>query len=312
MIETSDQIRGTYLRSGANALKALAAVAAVVLWGCGPRGPAPVVVQDDVGRSVALPDSVARVVTLAPSLTEMVFAAGGGSRLVAVSTADDFPPEVDDLQRLAAVPVNFEAVVGMSPDLVLMNAEVNRAEDADRLANLGVPAFVVATQGFDEVSADVRLIGTLLGTSQSANLQADLLQSAVDSLRSLTSNATRPRVLLLIGYNTLYAFGGNSYIHDVIHDAGGESITRDLQENPELNEEYVVTQNPDVIIVAGDETFRMADLVDAHPAFRGLTAVQNSRVHAIDADLLLRPGPRLVSGAYRLATVLHPDLFVRE
>lgn len=283
--------------------------------GCVRKAPGPRTVVDEMGRTVAVPDTILRVITLAPSLTELVFAAGAGQKLVAVSSADNFPPEITGLDRLDAHPVNFEAVVARQPDVVLLNAEVNRTADADRLAALGAPAFMTATQGIREVAADVQLLGRLLGTEEAANAQAALLVSAIDTLVSRTAQTPledRPSVLFLIGYNTLYAFGEGSYIHELIELAGGVSVTASLQQNPVLNEEFVLAEDPDYILISSNEAFRVADLVDAHPAFRDLAAVKSGNVRTITADHVLRPGPRLISGAYELATILHPELLSDE
>lgn len=267
---------------------------------------------DDLGRSLSLPDSVTRVISLAPNITEMIYAAGGGGRLVAVSTADDYPPEVNALIRLGALPVNFESIVALEPDLVLLNAEINQADDADRLGGLGVPAMILETSSLDGVIEDITTIGELLGTSDRATPQARLLRLAVDSLRIRTDSVSRPSVLFLIGFNTLYAFGRDSYINDVIAAAGGRSITAHLEHNPVLNEEFVIAENPDYIIVAADGSFAPDYLVSSHPSFADLTAVKMERVAGINADLVLRPGPRLINGAYQIANIIHSELFATD
>jgi iron complex transport system substrate-binding protein len=269
-------------------------------------------VTDDLGRSVALPDSITRVVSLAPNITEMIYAAGGGGRLVAVSTADDYPAEVNALARLDALPVNFESIIALEPDLVLLNAEINQPDDADRLVSLGVPAIILETSSLGGVIEDITTIGQILGTSDRANPQTRLLSLAVDSLRMRTASLERPSVLFLIGFNTLYAFGRDSYIHDVIAAAGGRSITEDLDRNPVLNEEFVITEDPDYIIVAADGSFVSDYLITSHPSFAGLTAVRTGRVAGIHADLVLRPGPRIINGAYQIANIIHHELFATE
>ncbi len=284
--------------------------AALLIAACSKGGPDGTVVTDQTGRTVQIPDTVARVVSLAPNVTELVFAAGSGSKLIAVTTADDFPPEIERLPKLDAVPVNFESVLALAPDVVLMNAEINKQDDADRLVELGVAAVMIGTESIDEVADDVRWLGALLNSEQAADQHAGMLQSAIDSLRSMTSSVqNKPRVLFLIGYNTLYAMGQGSHIHDVITTAGGISITAALRENPVLNEEYVLAEDPDYILVAGDGSFRPRDLTDAHPSFAQLTAVKNGHVEVVNADHVLRPGPRLISGTYAIAAILHPSLY---
>lgn len=269
-------------------------------------------IVDDAGRVVAVPSPVNSLVSLAPSITEMVYAAGGGNRMIAVTRSDDYPPQVNALTRLDAVPLNFESIVALQPDLVLMDAEVNRVEDADRLVALGIPAVMYETTSLNGVAEGLEAIGGVLGTTRQADLAAASFRFDVDSLRSLTAYVERPSVLFLIGYNTLYAYGRDSYVHDLIDVAGGTSLTSELQEDPVLNEEFVVASNPDVIIVASTEALSAANLTQAHPGFASLDAVTSNRVAAVDPDVVLRPGPRLVQGAFAIARILHPQLFGDE
>lgn len=266
-------------------------------------------VVDDLGRSVILNADPKRVVTLAPSLTEIVMAAGGTDRLVAVSNADNLP-ETETLGKVSALPVDFESILSHRPDLVFMLAGLNRIEDADRLADLGIPTFFVAVNSLDDVFADIRTVGRVLGTATAADQQASLLQEALHSITNMVpSSAARPRVLFLIGDKDLYSFGAGSYIHDVIAKAGGESITETIdQENALLSEEYVLTANPEVIVVAMGDEYNVNDLSANHPSWSTLSAIVNNRVVSIDPDIALRAGPRLVNAVTILVSRLHPEV----
>jgi ABC-type Fe3+-hydroxamate transport system substrate-binding protein len=285
-----------------------------VLAGCGEadRSPAPSTVTDALGRSVAPERPVERVVSLAPNLTEIAFAAGGGSRLVAVTTADDYPPAVDTLDRVSALPVDFEAVAAQNPDLVLATDQVNPPGDTETFEALDVPIYFFSFASLTDVFDAIRTTGALLGTEAAAADTARALERQVARLGRRTdalSPRERPRVLVLIGDDTLYSFGEGSYVHRLVELAGGRSVTDTLSTAaPTLSEEFVLTTRPDVIVGAWGADYDPARLLELHPTWDVVPAVQNDRVYSLPPSLLLRPGPRLVEGARRMAAHLHPDL----
>lgn len=256
---------------------------------------------------MTVPRPVERVVTLAPNLTEIVFAAGAGSKLVGVTTADDYPPAVDTLSRFSALPIDFEAITALRPDLVLATDQVNTPNDAATFAALDIPVYFFSFTTLDDVLANIRTVGRLFDTRARATTAADSLSASIDSLRARMAGVDRPRVLFLIGDDTLYAFGAQSYIHTLIALAGGQSITANLDVRaPTLSEEYVLTQRPDVIIGAFGADYDPGQLVTLHPSWDVVPALQNGRVYSINPNLVLRPGPRLVEGAWQMARRLHP------
>ncbi len=266
---------------------------------------------DDLGRTVALPPALTRIVTVAPNLTEMVYAAGGGTRLVGVTTADNFPPAVDTLPHVGALPLDHEAVAALRPDAVLATTQINNPRDADTFAALGIPMVFLSFHGLDDVRRGIRILGDLLETRDVADRAAAALAEAEARLRRRTDTlAHRPTVLFLIGDETLFSFGPQSYIHTLIERAGGRSLTTDLTtENPILSDEYVLTRKPDVIVGTFGEGYDPARLTALHPTWRVVPAVRDGRIYSFDPDLFLRPGPRLLVGARRLAERLHPHLF---
>ena len=282
--------------------------------GCGssesPSGPRSV--TDALGRTVRLDSSIERVVSLAPNLTELAYAAGGGDRLVAVTTADDYPPAVDTLDRLSALPLDFEAVTAQRPDLVLATDQVNPPGDTETFEALDVPIYFFSFSSLDDVFDGLRTMGTLLGTEATARDSARTLEERLACLRTRTdsiSSAERPRVLVLIGDQTLYSFGAGSYIHTLVEAAGGRSITDTLDATaPTLSEEFVLAEQPDVIVGAWGTSYDPDTLLTHHPTWDVVPALRNDRVYSLPSSLLLRPGPRLVTGAYRMAAQLHPSL----
>ncbi len=267
-------------------------------------------VVDDLGRSISIPAQVRRVVTLAPSVTEVLYAAGGLSKLVGVSTADDYPPSVLELPSFSALPLNFEAIVGLEPDLVLATTQVNNPRDAEVLEEMDVPTFFIQTQSLDDVLRNIRTVGSLVGTEVSARIVADSLGRIIEQLRSITDSlSSRPRVLVLLSEEKLFSFGAGSYMHSLIELAGGQSITAGIDHQvPVLSEEFVVQQNPDVIFGTFPENIGAAELLFFHPEWSGVPAIKNELVFSIDPDLLLRAGPRTIDGTLEILAILHPEI----
>ncbi len=278
--------------------------------GCG-RGPdRSNQVTDDLGRTVYLSSVPTRVVTLAPSVTEIVFAAGAGSLIAGVTDADDFPPEVDNLPRFSALPVDFEVVLSLEPDLALASDQVNSPNDAATLEAVGVPVYFFSVSRLEDIARTIRDAGALLNTASAADQLADSLTRSLAQLRVLTEELEeRPSTLFLISDVTLYAFGQGSYIHDMIALAGGSSITVDLESrSPVLTDEFVLFEQPEVILGAFGSGYLPTSLLEYHPTWDVVPAVTGGRVYGVPADRYLRPGPRLVTGAWEMARLLHPGL----
>ena len=265
---------------------------------------------DDIGRTVRIADPAERIVTLAPNLTEIVFAAGAGDRLVGVTTADDYPPEVQTLPRISAVPVDFESVALLRPDVVLATDQVNSPKDAASFESLDVPVYFFHFTSLEDIFAAIEVTGKIAGTAERAASHAATLRQALEDLKERTNPvANPPRVLFLISDEKLFGFGRGSYIHEIIRAAGGESVSADEElPAPVFNDEYVVEQQPDVIVGSFPPEVDAETLLKLHPAWGTVPAIRNDRVYAVNPDIVLRPGPRAIEGAYRLALILHPEL----
>jgi len=268
---------------------------------------------DDTGRTVKIGRSVMRILPLAPNLTEMVYAAGAGEKLVAVTTADDYPPAVDSLPRVSTLPVDYEAITAHEPDLVVATTQVNAPRAAETFESLDIPVYFFSFPTVSHIFEGIRRMGVLAGTPGAAADSASALEAAFERIQSRTATTQRPRVLVLAGSDVLYSFGAESYIHTVIDAAGGESITQALDASaPTLSEEYVLETRPDVIVGAFGTDAPAQMLLEHHPSFDILPAIRDGRIYSLPASLLFRPGPRIVEGTRRLAEQLHPRLLQSE
>lgn len=268
------------------------------------------VIEDGLGIQQRVPFRIQRIVTLAPGVTEIVVEAGGLALLVGVSNADNYPPSVLKLPNYSALPVNYEAITALKPDLVLATTQVNDHRSASVFENLGIPAFYLSNRSLEETLTSIEIVGELIGTREIADSAVAALRLRIDALRSLAGQlGTRPRVLFLLSAESLNSFGSESYMHDLIELAGGTSISADLDvENPILNDEFVLVMKPEVIVGTFGDGFEQADLVRNHPTWTLLPAVESGRIFDIDADLVLRAGPRIVTGAEVLFALIHPEI----
>ena len=290
-------------------------VLAVMAGGCGDPSPgdSSQTVTDDLGRAVSFTPPTQRVISLAPNLTELVYAAGAGDQLVAVTSSGDYPPPVDTLPHVSALPVDFEAVTAQEPDLVLATDQINAPGDTDTFEALDLPVYFFSFASLDDILTSIETLGRLLDTEPAARDSAAALRSSLDALRARTDSipdAQRPRVLVLVGDDTLYSFGRGSYVHTLVEVAGGTSITANIENQaPTLSDEYVLQEKPDVILGLWGSDYDPDRLLDLHPTWDVVPALENDRVLSVPASLIARPGPRVLAGARLLARHLHPRRF---
>ncbi len=270
-------------------------------------------VVDDLGRTINIPHQIQRVAPLAPSITELLFASGAGSRVVGVSTVDDFPPAVDSLPKYSLIPMDIEAIVALDLDLIVASEQVNTLRDADTFATVGIPVYFVVIDSLKDITKSIKSLGNLFGTSLVATQRAAELEDSLAQLKSLTEGIThKPDLLFLIEHTTLYAFGDGSYIHDIIDWAGGYSLTQDIPSRfPILTDEFVLASQPAVIAGTFGSHIDSSTLLEYHPTWDILPAVQSGRIYGFDTANYQRPGPRLVRGAWELAEKLHPHIVKR-
>ena len=281
----------------------------LVALAAGCQAAAPGGVADDLGRSVDVPGRVGEVLPLAPNVTELVAAAAGVERLAGVSVSDDFPPGVDGLPRFQSYPLDTEAVVALDPSLAVGSDDVNPTDQADGLGALGVPTYLFAFDEVADVPRALRTLDTLLATSGGAPAAA-AFERRVRAVERAVRPFSRPRVLLLVGDEALYAFGRDSYASELVRLAGGENLTDAFPGRAaQPSEEAVLEFAPEVVVVLAGPGYDAEQLFRQHPAFVDLPAVQNGRVYGLDPDLVSRAGPRLAEGLERLARLLHPEAF---
>lgn len=278
----------------------------------------PLELTDDAGRTVTLDAAAERVVSLAPSNTEIVCALDACDRLVGVTDFDDYPPEVDAITDVVVqTQVDVELVVDAEPDLVLAAGnELTPTTTIEQLEQLGLTVVVLYPETLDEVYANIELLGAALDATDEADALVAAMQERVGAVADAVAGAETPRTLYEVFYaeGTTYTAGEGSFLASLIEIAGGEPVTGDAQ--GVIDGESLVAADPELILLGGasyDPTLAEPDAalatVAARPGWGELTAVADGAVVPyLDDIVTTRPGPRIVDGLEALARAIHPDL----
>lgn len=273
-------------------------------------------VTDSLGRRVVLDAAPARIVSLAPSVTETLFAIGAGPRVVGVTTFCNYPPAADALPEvggMTAKTISVEAIVDLTPDLVIAGAD-SQQPVVEALGQLGIPAVVLAPKSFEEVYASIEQAGYLTGNAPGAAAVVADMRARVEAVTAAVAGIPaeeRPTVFYEVFDEPLMTAGPGTFIGQMIALAGGESIFADASEDyPEVSAEAIVERDPDVILGPDSHADKLTpELVAARPGWGELGAVRAGRVHLLDGDIASRPGPRLADALEAVARALHPGRF---
>ncbi|MCL4801394.1 MAG: cobalamin-binding protein [Burkholderiales bacterium] len=257
---------------------------------------------DDRGRKLVLEQPPARIVTLAPNLAEIAFAAGAGDRIVGVSMFTDYPPAATRLPQVSASGrTDFEAIVRLKVDLALAWVSGNRPSDLERLERLGVPVFATEARRLADVPRLVRTIGRLAGDPSEAEASALAFERAVTELRARYAARPTVRVFYEIWHEPLMTIGGTHLVSDVLATCGARNVFELAQGFAfPVSAEQLYARAPDAIVVS---TFLGSEASAAarwRQRFAPLAAVQAGHVYFIDSSLANRMGPRLAEGAATL------------
>lgn len=267
---------------------------------------------DELGRKVELPQDVKRVVSLAPNLTEIVFALGKGVHLVGDTDYCDYPPEAEQKAHVGGpVNPNLEAIAALKPDLILASGSINRPETVHALDRIGLPAFVTYPHSVEGMVASVEHIGAAIGAEKSAGVLAQDLRDRLAELQKRVGGSTPRRVLFVVWTDPLISIGTDTFIADAVRLAGGRSTVETKGEWPHISLEQIVRLQPDVLVFAsahGAETHREIDELRDRPGWRDLIAMQQDHVVVV-SDAINRPAPRMVDVIERMARAFHPEAF---
>jgi iron complex transport system substrate-binding protein len=259
---------------------------------------ASVTVVDDAGRNVTLPAPAHRIVSLAPNITDTLFAAGAGAYVVGTSRFSDYPAEAKNVPVVGdATMIDLERIVGLKPDVVVVWKSGNSAAQVDKLTRLGIPVFYSETARLDQVASTTRRLGKLAGTEETAERNAAAFEAELRRLKTANAGKKRLKVFFQIWDRPLMTVGRAQIIDDALTLCGGDNIFADLdQAAPTVGREAVLARNPDAILSGGGEGESLNDW----KASAFLSAVKHDNVFAIDAPTLALPSPSILSGVTTL------------
>lgn len=258
-------------------------------------------ITDDLGHKIKIPEKVTRAVSLAPNLTEIVFAVGAGDKLVGVTDYCNFPEDATKINKIGdTLKPNIENIIALKPQIVLVSTASQLETFTKTLEQQGIAVFVTNPGSLDGVYQSIEKVGEIFGAKDKPNEIINGLKKRVADVEEKTKNADKPKVFVQID-KALYTIGKDSYMTDLITKAGGISVTKDLETAyPKLSKETALALNPDIIILSESPSNN-----EPNEVFKNSPAVKNGKVFKINADILSRPAPRIVDGLEQLAKVIH-------
>jgi iron complex transport system substrate-binding protein len=260
---------------------------------------------DDLGRTVDLSAPARRVVSLAPSLTESLFAIGAGDQVVGRTTFCDYPPAALRIPVIGGMTnPSLESIVACRPDLIVVSMEGNTRDDFPRLLTIGVPVYVSNPRTLAGIYRSLDQLGLLTGRNTQAQRLIDSLQLREQQLRSAAKGGTTS-VLVLVSLQPLMVAGGNTLLNELLLLAGARNPAAAFPGHyPAISREAVLADPPDVFFLTSDLPADPAVLTSLFPEWKHLQALQRGRVYSLDAAVLSRPGPRAIEGLHLLIDCL--------
>lgn len=257
---------------------------------------------------------IRRLISLAPNLTEIVFALGAGDRVVGVTRYDDYPNQVLSLPKVGGfLDPSLEVIVALKPDLVVCVPNSGNRKRMETLTRLKVPVLVLPAHRLSDVYAAIETLGAVLGEAERAAALTAGLRARVAAVVARAKGLDKPRVLMVYGHNPLVVAGPGSFADELLGLAGAENVlSGDGVRYPSLPLEMVIELAPEVIIDASSSatgaSVGLAEVDRFWSRLKVVPAVKAGRVHLFDSALWFRPGPRLIQGLEKLQVLLHPSL----
>jgi len=272
-----------------------------------PQAALALTITDQTGRRLVLPAPPARIISLVPSVTEILFTIGAQDRLVGVTDFCDYPAEARRKPSVGGMLApSLETMVALKPDLVVATTSGNRHETFDQLARLKIPVYVVNPITVDLLSR----LGRLADRGEAADRAVAALRERIQAVSARVAGRPRPRVLYVLWPDPLIVPARDALVSELIALAGGDSVTADGgQGYPRFSMEAALARNPEVIILASHGSERSPLVRSKWERFSQVPAVAAGRLHTMDGNLMHRYGPRMVDGLETLARLVHPEAF---
>lgn len=262
-------------------------------------------ITDDLGRKINLPNKITRAVSLAPNLTEIIFAVGAGDKLVGVTSFCNYPQEAKKIQKVGdTLKPNIENIIALKPNIVFVSTASQLESFTETLEKQDIKVFITNPSSLEDIYASIKRVGEIFGNGKKAETVIEGLKKRVMEVEAKTKNVDKVKTFVQID-KSLYTIGKESFLTDLIEKAGGISVTQNVETvYPKISKEKALALNPDVIILSDSP-----DNNKPNEVFKNSNAVRNGKVLKINADILSRPAPRIVDALEQIAGSLHPEKF---
>lgn len=278
-------------------------LAILVVGSLASAAQAAVTVKDDAGLAVTIDKPALRVISMAPHVTELLFAAGGGSRVVGAVNYSDYPEAAKSIPRIGSNrEIDIERVIALKPDLIVAWMHNSSERQVELVRKLGVPVFQSDPQSLDSIPESVLRLGQLMGTDAAAKATATQLRNQLTSLREQYAKRSPVRTFYQVWDKPLYTLSGKSILTDAMRLCGGVNIFDSLNVvAPIVTIESVLQANPEAIIATAEKNYGGVEL---WKQYGSVQAVRNNNLFTLDGNLLNRAGPRMVQGTAAMCEVL--------
>lgn len=268
---------------------------------------------NSTGKEEKLEDSnekVERIVSLAPSNTEILFSLGLGDRIVGVTTECDYPKEAMEKDKVGDYKgINIEKVIELEPDLVIGYGEVDEGI-ASKIKEAGISLVSYEPESIDEIIDVIKKIGEVTGKEEEAKKVTEDMNAKKGKILDKIKDAEEVKVFYEVWNDPLMAAGPGSFMDELINLAGGENIAKDAKgEYPEFDQEQLIERNPDVYLTADDNEDKTVESIKIRPGYETMDAIKNDRIYLLEPNIVSRPGPRIIDALELVAEALYPELF---
>lgn len=266
-------------------------------------------ITDDCGAVITFSAVPRKVISLAPSLTEMIFSLGAGDKLAGNTVYCTYPPEAKSIVKVGdLITVDYEKILSLKPDLILISVEGNVKDTYNRLKELGFRVMVSNPRNFEGIKKTYSQLGTVLDKKRSADSAIYSWNKRYALIRQKLQNQQRPSGMFIVGLNPLMLAGKNTFINEILSSAGINNIANDQPVNyPLFSREEILLRNPDYIITTGHASGDARQIRTNYREWSTVSAVKNNNIILVDEDRFLRPGPRFMDALEELYGKLYAD-----
>lgn len=266
--------------------------------------------SDDFGHIIELEEAPERIISLAPSHTEILYALGLGDKIVGVTAFCDYPAEALELEKVGDyMGINFEKIIELEPDLIVNYGQLD--DDASKIySDAGIPVLSFLPESIDEVINTIKQIAAATDTVEEGDALVKSMEDHRDEIVAKVQTVDTVKVFYEIWHDPLMAAGAGSFIDSLINLANGTNVASDAEgAYPSYDIEQLVVNDPEVYLTANDSPDKTVDSISARPGYENISAIKNGDIHILDGNISSRPGPRIVEGLELVARAIHPEVF---